>query len=359
MNILIDIGHPAHVHLFKHFAWEMQKKNHRVFFTCREKENVIYFLKKYGFDYLSFGRKYSSLTGKAWGLLKFDYLETLTGIKFKPDILLSHGSMYAAHAAFILGKPHISLEDTFNFEQIKLYKPFTRTILTADYEHPLRSEKVIKYRGYHELAYLHPHRFTPDPSIINTLGLNKNDKYVILRFVAWQASHDSGHQGISLENKKKAIEFFKKYARVFISSEKELPDELKTYKIQIDPDKMHDAIAFASLLFSESGTMAAEAAVLGVPSIYIDSTSRLYIKELGNKYGLTFNFSENDEDQERAIRKSLIVLGKCDKNEFNKRRQIMLNDKIDVTAFMVWFIENYPQSREMVEDTEEFWGRFQ
>ncbi len=38
MRVLIDIGHPAHVHLFKHFAWETTKKGHDVTFTTREKE---------------------------------------------------------------------------------------------------------------------------------------------------------------------------------------------------------------------------------------------------------------------------------------------------------------------------------
>jgi predicted glycosyltransferase len=41
MNILIDIGHPAHVHLFKNFAWIMQKKGHKTLFTAREKEHTI------------------------------------------------------------------------------------------------------------------------------------------------------------------------------------------------------------------------------------------------------------------------------------------------------------------------------
>ena len=38
MNILIDIGHPAHVHMFHFFAIEMQKRGHQVLFTCRDKE---------------------------------------------------------------------------------------------------------------------------------------------------------------------------------------------------------------------------------------------------------------------------------------------------------------------------------
>ncbi|MDW7681250.1 MAG: DUF354 domain-containing protein, partial [bacterium] len=308
MKILIDIGHPAHVHLFKHFAWEMQHNGHQVLFTCREKEFAIELLKHYGFQYKSFGSKYTSVIGKLWGLVEFDIKALFAGIYFKADIFLSHGSMYAAHAAFLLRKPHISLEDTYNFEQVRLYVPFTKAILTADYDHPLRSEKVIRYAGYHELAYLHPSRFTPDKNVLKELGVEENQKYVIIRFVSWHASHDAGHQGITMENKIKAVKAFAQHARVFISSEGELPDELKPYQFTIAPHRMHDALAFASLVFGESSTMSEEAAMLGVPSIYLFNNSTYYTTHLEDNYRLLFNYSESLEDQEKAIEKGVALL---------------------------------------------------
>ena len=156
--------------------------------------------------------------------------------------------MYAAHASFILHKPHIALEDTFNFEQIRLYMPFTKAILTSDYDHPLKSNKVIRFSGYHELAYLHPRRFS-DKSVLKDLRVEENERFIIVRFVSWNASHDIGHKGISLKNKIRAVKEFSKYSRVFISSEAELPPELAKYEIKISPHKMHDALAFATLLW--------------------------------------------------------------------------------------------------------------
>ena len=94
MNILIDIGHLAHVHLFRNFAHIMIGKGHKVLFTCRDKEFEIALLRINDFEYHSFGRKYKSTIGKAFGLLKFDLKEFIVGLKFKPDIMLSHGSPY-------------------------------------------------------------------------------------------------------------------------------------------------------------------------------------------------------------------------------------------------------------------------
>ena len=102
MRILIDIGHPGHVHLFKNFAKEMQRKGHEFLFTCRQKEFEIEMLKAEGFTYKSFGNKFHTTLGKLFGLLKFDFLSVIQGLKFKPDLFMSHGSPYASHAAAIL-----------------------------------------------------------------------------------------------------------------------------------------------------------------------------------------------------------------------------------------------------------------
>lgn len=359
MNILIDIGHPAHVHLFKHFAWEMQKKRHEIFFTCRDKEFEIYLLKHYRFSFKSFGRKYNSTPGKIWGMFEFGIKEFLSGLRFKPDLFLSHGSIYAAHASFLSGKPHVALEDTFNFEQIRLYKPFTDVILTCNYAHPLKSHKVVRYSGYHELAYLHPLRFSPDKKVLKEMGISEDEKYVIMRFVSWNASHDIGHKGISKENKILAVKEFSKYARVFISSESELPQELAGYKLNIPPHKIHDALAFATLLFAESFTMPAECSILGTPSIIIHDNVALQLQEQQNKYGLCFKYSESEEDQQMAIKKGIELLNTTDiKKEWASRRDRMLSEKIDVTAFLVWFVENWPESFVIMKKVPDYQNKF-
>jgi len=355
MRILIDIGHPAHVHLFKNFAWEMEKRGHEIFFTCREKEFEIELLKHYGFRFKSFGKKYKTAFGKIIGMFEFDIKEFIEGLKFRPDLFLSHGSVYAAHASFLLGIPHISLEDTFNFEQTRLYLPFTKAVLTADYDHPMKSKKVVRYSGYHELAYLHPRRFTPDKSVLKNLGIEGDDNFVILRFISWSASHDIGHKGISLKNKIRAVTEFSKYSKVFISSESELPSELSEYKITIPAYKMHDALAYASFVFGESATMTSEGAMLGTPGIFIDTSGRLYTSSLEKDYGLVFNYSESYDDQQRAIQKGIDLLKTSNlKEEWHLRRYIMLSEKIDVTAFIVWFVENWPESFKIMKENPDY-----
>lgn len=337
MRVLIDIGHPAHVHLFRCFAHCIEERGDKVLFTLREKEFELELLRAEGFDYISFGKKYKSRIGKILGLLKFDFLEWRACRRFKPDVLLSHGSMYAAHAAWLYRKPHISFEDTYNMEQIRLYEPFSAAILTGDYPHPVISKHEVHYAGYHELAYLHPDRFSADRKVLEELGIQEGERYVLLRFVSWEATHDAGHKGMSLENKRLAVAEFSKKARVFISSEKALPEDLEAYRLPTSPERIHHVMAFASMIFGESATMVSEGVCLGIPGIYLDNTGRYYTTEQEKEYGMCFNFNESTEDQKKAIAKGIEILeGKTD---FASRHKRMMANKIDVTGFLLDFID--------------------
>lgn len=359
MNILIDIGHPAHVHYFKNLCNYFLAKNNKVLFTFRDKEVVKELLNFYQYKGINFGKSFKSRPGKIWGLILFTIKELFVALRFKPDILLN-STMYSAIVAKMIGKPHISLEDTFNMEQIKIYLPFTSVVLTGDYDHPDLGKKEVRYSGYQELAYLHPNNFIPDRNVLSELGLKEKDSYVILRFGAWQASHDYGHKGISYKNKIKIIREFEKYAKVFISSEAKLSTEFLKYKINIAPEKMHDAIAFANLVLGECFTMLSEAAVLGVPAILIHNNKSYYLEDQEKKYGLVFNYSETEEDQEKAIQKGIEVLRtEGIQSEWQCRRQKMLSVKIDVSAFMVWFVENYPVSYQKLKSHPDYQCNFQ
>ncbi|HQH18293.1 MAG TPA: hypothetical protein PKZ43_01965, partial [Bacteroidales bacterium] len=125
------------------------------------------------------------------------------------------------------------------------------------------------------------------------------------------------------------------------------------------PHRMHDAIAFSAMLLGESSTMSEEAAMLGVPSVYLFNNSTFYTQHLEKDYGLIFNYSESEEDQQKAIQKGIELLQTSGlKEEWKKRRDKMLSEKIDVTAFMVWFIENYPESKRIMKENSDYQYNF-
>ena len=354
MRILIDIGHPGHVHLFKNFAWQMGKKGHEILFTVRDKEYEIYLLKTFGFKYISFGKHYKSNLGKIFGLIKFDLKMLRTALSYKPDLFLSHGSIYAAQIGGLLHIPHLSLEDTGNMEQINLYRPFTKVILTSTVFHKELGRKQIRYNGYHELAYLHPKIFSSDNSIRALLSLKSNERIFFLRFVSWNASHDFRQNGLTDKGKSEIVEKLLALGRVLISSEEDLPDEYKKYKFNLPPEKIHNVLAEVDLFVGEGATMASECAMLGTPAIYVNSMEAGTIDD-HEKNGLLFHFRNFDGVLDKV---SEILYNPYSKKEYKEKRDKMLKDKINVTEFLIWFVEKYPESFQIMKENPDYQYNF-
>lgn len=344
MKILISVNHPAHVHLFKNFIWKMEEKGHQFLIVARDKDKTIELLEKLGFTYILTGKAQTTPSGYLRELIvRIKKFYTIIG-DFKPDIVLTQMDPSIGFASFLRKVPYICLADSEPAGLILTSTmPFTQAVLTPSSFRKNLGKKQIIYSGYKELAYLHPGIFTPNISILDELGVRVGDPYIIIRFVSWSAHHDIGEHGI--KNKLAIVKQLEQYGRVFISSESKLSEELEKYALKISPEKIHDVLYFARLLFCDSQTMTTEAGVLGTPAVrcnsFVGSDDMGNFIELEKKYHLIYNFS----DENTALNCSISLLKKPGlKREWKERRNKLLSEKIDVTAFMIWFVENYPQS---------------
>jgi uncharacterized protein len=130
---------------------------------------------------------------------------------------------------------------------------------------------------------------------------------------------------------------------VFISAEGSLPEDLIAYKLPIAPHRIHNALYYAQMVVSDTGTMTVESAILGTPGVICSSSAPLYSNflELENKYGLMYVFNES----EKAIARAIELIQQPDlKEQWAQKRRVMLADKKDIAGFMIDFIGNYPQS---------------
>ncbi len=345
MKILVDIGHPAHVHLFKNFIWNMEKKGHEILITAKDKDVTIELLDNYGFKYEIVGKYGKSTLSKIKDMISIDYKMYKIAKKFRPDILTGVSAVNAAHVSALLRKPCVVFDDTEHSSlEHKLYVPFASAICTPSCFKKDLGKKQIRFNGFKELAYLHPNYFKPNSAILDELNLSKDDKFIIVRFISWQATHDIGYKGMNLESKIRLVKEMEKYGKVFITSESKLEKDFEKYRITISPEKLHDLLYYATLYIGEGGTTSTEAAILGTPSILIDSQAKFcgVHNELMNTYGLQLYY--DSDKKEDAFKKAIEILeNKNSKKDWQIKREKMLKDKIDVTKFMVDFIENYPE----------------
>jgi predicted glycosyltransferase len=345
MRLLVDILHPAHVHVFRNLAEELAARGHKVFFTLREKECARELLDQYYIPYeiLSRQRTNSGLVGeflqrttKLWRVVEHFRPHFLTGV-MGPSIAV------VGRLRRLSGMDRVRTAIFYDTEMAKITNwfsyPLADYVCTPDcYQRKVFGNHIV-YPGYHELAYLHPNRFTADPDVVHRAGVDPTQRYFIVRFVSYAASHDLRTSGLTRSCKIELVKLLTAYGRVLISSEGDLPSELEPYRLDIPASHIHHFLAFAALLVGESATMASECAVLGVPSFYISPIGRGYTDEQERRYGLVFNFTGErfHGDWLTKLREFLENPGAAALARQGRAR--LLADKVDTTQWMIDFFE--------------------
>lgn len=336
MNILFDIGHPKDVNVFKNVIWKLQERGHEIKIVARAKENTKRVLEEYGFEY-EVCKYYKTMSGKALGIITNDIHLYNIAKKFQPDIFVSPGSPYSAHVSRLLRKPHIAFSDTEIAGLVmKLTFPFTDKIYTSSSFYLDLGPKQIRFNGYYELAYLHSKYFTPNRDVLKKYNLDEG--YIILRLSALSSHHDIGAKGFTFSSEEELIDFIReleRYGRVIVSSETKQWKTISDYELKFKPGDLHDLLYYSKMCIGEGATMASEAAILGVPAIYVSNTHRGYLDEL-ETYELAFTIQEREEALKKA--KSLLEEDSLVKNSKEKREKL-LKEKTDVVEFMVNAIE--------------------
>jgi predicted glycosyltransferase len=362
LNILIDIGHPGHVHLYRNLIKELISSDYQVYVTVKDIPAAKQLLTNYGIDFFEIGKKRDSLLLK--GLNQFSYNYDVFRFVKKNKIKLGIGSSITLpHISKVTSMKSMVFDDDDDEVEplfVKYAHPFCDYLFSPDVLFQKRKKKnTIYYPGYHELAYLHLNQFSPDEKVLKEAGIEKGEPYFIMRFNVFKAHHDIGIRGLSLEQKLNIIEVLKPYGKIFITTERESEPELQPYKLIVSPEKVHSLMAFSTMFLGDSQTMTSEAAVMGIPSFRCNSfVGRIsYLEEEEHKYGLTFGYKPENFGQMLIKIEELLKTPRL-KEKWQNKRMNLLQDKIDVTAFMVWLVKNFPGSIDSLKGNPDIYSKF-
>ena len=219
--------------------------------------------------------------------------------------------------------------------------------------------KYFYHDSFHELAYLHPNIFKPDRVILTKYGINPSERYSIVRFNSFKAHHDIGQYGLSKIQKQKLVASLAKYGNVYISSEDKDYQFNKGIPLSISPEDFHHLLAFTSCYAGESQTIASEAAILGVPSFRCNTfKGKLsYLDELEHHYGLTYSYLPSEFAKFLKDIESTMENPNSLKLWKDKQKKL-ISEKINLTAFLKWFIRNWPQSIKVIHTAPDYQKRF-
>lgn len=362
MKILVFLSHPAQFLFYRNPVQRLREKGHIVHIVIKTKDVLRELLDEEGWEYEVIYQKKRSKSYFSFfqNLLIRDFRIYRIASKMKPDLLMGSDAS-VAHVGKLLGIPCITtLEDDYPVIRnlARLTYAFTSHILTPEpcnvgnWQH-----KKVAYNGYMKLSYLHPAIFQPDRSRIIP---GPNEPYFLIRLSGLEAHHDFGVKGVSEVLLDRIIEMLRDKGRIYITSEKPLPERYNAYLLKINPSVIHHYLYFAKMLICDSQSMAVEASVLGTPNIRISSFKGKIsvLEELEKKYGLTHGFLPGENEAILSVIAELLQQDKSDETQFHSRTLKMLNEKLDVASFMVWFIENYPESVRILKVSPEYQDRF-
>jgi uncharacterized protein len=358
MRFLLEAHHPAHIHFFKNPIRIWRDRGDEVLLLGRDRDVMKQLLAAYPFI------PSEIVTGASRGS-RFPLREMLARQaavgsairRFRPSIVVSLMGSYT-QASRLFNVPNIIFTDSeFQSFNHRIAHPFATRIYTPQCFWKPLGDKQRRYNGYHELAFLHPRRFSARREALAPLCVNggpsingasrggptapEPGQYVVIRTSAWDTLHDIGESGLGPSFDGLMRELLAKYSVYVVPEGGKIAPEWAKHKLSVPPEDYHDVLAFARLVITEGASTASEAACLGVPSVYVNSTRRGYLEDQERRYRLVFNFT----DARAAARKVTELLAEPPAPEaLAAARARLIADHIDVTDFVVDELDRFIES---------------
>jgi predicted glycosyltransferase len=354
MHALFDLKHPAQVNFFRPAIAALMERGHEVMVTSRDKDETVELLGELGIPHVCLSRMGRGLAGMGVELAKRTARMVGLARRFGADVLVARTGITVALAGRILGLPSVVFDDTeFAWLQILLSAPLASVVCTGMGYGKKFPGKQLCFDAPPHLAYTHPSRFVADPAVLRRHSLDPDEPYIVIRVKAWRAVHDIGVSGPAEADVLRLVEAVSEYARPIVSSERPLPPELEQYRNPLPVrDGLH-LLALARLYVGEGGCMAAEAACLGTPAIFISPASRRgYLDAMQERYGHV--------DTVRSVQDAIVRSREWLENPALKEAACgaawqLIKDCEDPLDFMVRVVERYGQSRGCGSGITEGW----
>ncbi|MEX0326088.1 MAG: DUF354 domain-containing protein [Puniceicoccaceae bacterium] len=340
MRILIEAHHPAHIHFWKFPVRELLGRGHDVLMIGRDRDVMYRLLKKY--DWIPHIIPTQSSRNNRIPVLEFTRRQVAVARcirKFKPTTVCSLMGSYAQTAGLAGIRNVIFTDSEFQHFNHRIAHPFATEIHTPYCFYKELGPKQIRYKGIHELAFLHPDHFQPDPSVLKKYPGLEPGRFVLVRLSAWNTMHDRHHMGVG-----EALAGFigkaaTTYRIVLSAEENRVPESLRQHVMSFAPEDFHQILSRAAFLLSEGASTAAEGACLGIPTVYINSTEpRGYLEMLEQGYGLVRGFQDAAAGI-KATQRWIEELNEEERARLHASSQKMLENHIDVTDYVVKVLE--------------------
>ena len=335
MKIVVDIAHFPHLNFFRNAVSILQKERHiDIDLIIQPRGNLASIVNKEypNLPFTTFGGHRKSLFGKAANILLRDMhmLPYLRRENF--DVSTGVQASNLSHVSYLLRKPSVVFDDDAEFKLTFYPYKFFATHIVVPHCIPIKGKTILKYRGFKELAYLHPHYYTPDQKCLNEYGL-KPQRYVFIREVT---NTTTDYRGLKMGQLSEVVPYLKDadFEIVLSLEEKQLTKQFEDDCIILNEPvrDIYSLLHFAAFTLSSGDTMARESCLTGTPAIYTGKKSMAVNKELEKK-GCFFKvdnvsnvMQQVKEIIENDIKKETeYTIQKAIKNEWEDTTQVIID----------------------------------
>jgi len=282
VKVAIDILTPKQCMLFSRLSARLEEEGVEVLRTTRRYREVNQLLRLKGLDAIVVGRHGGgTLEGKLRASTRRILRLTSIIMEWRPDVMVSFSSPEAARVAFGLKIPHVCVNDSPHAEAVaRLTIPLSTRLLTPKVipkgewtRFGIRDDQIIQYNALDPWAWLKD--LQPNPHVLDELGLQPSKPIVVLRVEEALSAYLMGRlrgEASIISIARKLLERFQNLQLVVLpryrgqvgALRKAIGGGVTVCGRVVDGPSL---LSFTSIFIGAGGTMTAEAALLGVPTI--------------------------------------------------------------------------------------------
>ena len=291
LKIWIDILTPKQL-LFSEPIVERLGKKHDLLCTSREYHEVSKLSKIRHFDLVFIG-KHGGGDKKSKLKASIERIEKLSNRikKFEPDLVISFGSPEAARISFGLGIKHIMFCDSPHANAVmKLTLPLIQKLLIPHIiskkefsKYGINEKDIVQYKAIDAVVTI-KRKINEDS---NLPFKNNNRKNILIRVEEEEASYTSKSskivpiiQKVVKDYENENIVVLGRYAKQIVNLQKAIGNKVKIVKMSFDGKYL---LNNTDIFIGSGGTMTAESALMGVPTISYNAVPNIVEKFLVKK----------------------------------------------------------------------------
>ena len=342
MKIWIDILTPKQL-LFSEPIVERLGKKHDVLCTSRKYEEVSKLAKIRHFD-LVFVGKHGGGNKKNKLKASIERIDKLSKKiqKFEPEVVISFGSPEAARISFGLGIKHIMFCDSPHANAVmRLTLPLIQKLLIPYViskkefsKYGINEKDIVQYKAIDAVVTM---QREINEKIVSPFK-NNNKKNILIRIEEEEASYTSKSnkiipiiQKIANDFKGENIVVLGRYTKQIVNLQKVIDSKVKIVKMSFDGKYL---LNNTDIFIGSGGTMTAESALMGIPTISYNAVPNIVENFLVKKHLVKREINPN------KISNHIKKIFELNNNQEQKRAKKIVKEMEDPIEKLIKIIKN-------------------